>query len=129
MNERTENIGARRLYTILERVLEEVSFEAPDLAGKTVTVDAGFVHARLADVIAGRGPEPVHPVTGGHRAAVTSAMEKLIEKAGTLMEALPYIRAFWGKTLVIKYGGARDGVPAAGRGRSPATSSSSSTSA
>jgi acetylglutamate kinase len=33
-------------------------------------------------------------------------MEKLIEKAGTLMEALPYIRAFWGKTLVIKYGGA-----------------------
>src|SRR6185436_4308137 len=32
-------------------------------------------------------------------------MEKLIEKAGTLMDALPYIRAFWGKTLVIKYGG------------------------
>jgi acetylglutamate kinase len=36
---------------------------------------------------------------------VTSAMEKLIEKAGTLMDALPYIRAFWGKTFVIKYGG------------------------
>jgi len=36
---------------------------------------------------------------------VTTAMEKLIEKAGTLMDALPYIRAFWGKTLVIKYGG------------------------
>ena len=36
---------------------------------------------------------------------MTSAMEKLIEKAGTLMDALPYIRAFWGKTLVIKYGG------------------------
>ncbi len=51
VNERAENIGARRLYTILERVLEEVSFEAPDLAGKTVTVDAGFVHARLADVV------------------------------------------------------------------------------
>ena len=51
VNERAENIGARRLYTILERVLEEVSFQAPDLAGKTVTVDAGFVHARLADII------------------------------------------------------------------------------
>ena len=36
---------------------------------------------------------------------MTTAMEKLIEKAGTLMDALPYIRAFWGKTLVIKYGG------------------------
>ena len=51
VNERAENIGARRLYTILERVLEDVSFQAPDLAGKTVTVDAGFVHARLADII------------------------------------------------------------------------------
>jgi ATP-dependent HslUV protease ATP-binding subunit HslU len=51
VNERTENIGARRLYTILERVLEDVSFQAPDLATKTVTVDAGFVHARLADAI------------------------------------------------------------------------------
>jgi ATP-dependent HslUV protease ATP-binding subunit HslU len=51
VNERTENIGARRLYTILERVLEDVSFQAPDLAGKTVTVDAGFVHARLADAL------------------------------------------------------------------------------
>jgi ATP-dependent HslUV protease ATP-binding subunit HslU len=51
VNERAENIGARRLYTILERVLEEVSFQAPDLSGKTVTVDAGFVHGRLADAI------------------------------------------------------------------------------
>src|SRR5262249_37823305 len=51
VNERTENIGARRLYTILERVLEDVSFEAPDLTDKTVTGDGGFVHARLADAI------------------------------------------------------------------------------
>jgi ATP-dependent HslUV protease ATP-binding subunit HslU len=51
VNERAENIGARRLYTILERVLEEISFQAPDLSGKTVTIDAGFVHARLADAI------------------------------------------------------------------------------
>jgi ATP-dependent HslUV protease ATP-binding subunit HslU len=51
VNERAENIGARRLYTILERVLEDVSFHAPDLAGKSVTVDAGYVHARLAEVV------------------------------------------------------------------------------
>jgi ATP-dependent HslUV protease ATP-binding subunit HslU len=51
VNERTENIGARRLYTILERLLEEVSFRAPELAGATVTIDREYVHARLADVL------------------------------------------------------------------------------
>ena len=51
VNERAENIGARRLYTILERVLEDISFEAPDMPGKTLTIDAGYVHARLADVL------------------------------------------------------------------------------
>jgi ATP-dependent HslUV protease ATP-binding subunit HslU len=50
VNERAENIGARRLYTILERLLEEVSFQAPDMPGKTVVVDAGYVQSRLADV-------------------------------------------------------------------------------
>jgi acetylglutamate kinase len=42
---------------------------------------------------------------------VTDAMERLVEKAGILMEALPYIRAFWGKTLVVKYGGAAMEAP------------------
>jgi acetylglutamate kinase len=42
---------------------------------------------------------------------VTAPMERLIEKASTLMEALPYIRAFWGKTLVIKYGGSAMEAP------------------
>ena len=51
VNERTENIGARRLYTILERVLEDISFEAPEMPGKTLTIDAGYVHARLAEVL------------------------------------------------------------------------------
>jgi len=51
LNERAENIGARRLYTILERLLEEISFHAPDMPGKTVVIDAGYVHARLADVV------------------------------------------------------------------------------
>jgi len=51
VNERAENIGARRLYTILERLLEEISFHAPDMPGKSIAIDAGHVHARLADVV------------------------------------------------------------------------------
>ncbi|MBI2469428.1 MAG: ATP-dependent protease ATPase subunit HslU [Candidatus Rokubacteria bacterium] len=51
VNERAENIGARRLYTVLERMLEEISFHAPEMPGKAVTIDAGYVHARLADVV------------------------------------------------------------------------------
>ncbi len=51
VNQRAENIGARRLYTVLERVLEEISFHAPEMPGKTLTIDAGYVHARLADVV------------------------------------------------------------------------------
>jgi ATP-dependent HslUV protease ATP-binding subunit HslU len=50
VNTATENIGARRLYTIMERLLEEVSFGAPDLGGKEITVDAGYVHHRLGDI-------------------------------------------------------------------------------
>ncbi len=51
VNERTENIGARRLYTIMEKLLEEISFEAPNLSGKELSVDAGHVQTRLADVV------------------------------------------------------------------------------
>jgi ATP-dependent HslUV protease ATP-binding subunit HslU len=52
VNQRTENIGARRLYTIMERLLDDVSFDAPDLAGREVVVDAARVHARLDGVLA-----------------------------------------------------------------------------
>jgi ATP-dependent HslUV protease ATP-binding subunit HslU len=47
VNEKTENIGARRLYTVMEKLLEEVSFHATRHAGQTVRVDAAFVDARL----------------------------------------------------------------------------------
>ena len=47
VNERTENIGARRLSTVMERLLDEVSFEATRLGGQTVTIDAAYVDARL----------------------------------------------------------------------------------
>ena len=51
VNEQTENIGARRLHTILEKVLDELSFEAPDLKKKSVKVDAGYVNKQLADIV------------------------------------------------------------------------------
>ena len=50
VNESVENIGARRLYTVLERVFEDISFTAPDRAGDTVTVDAEFVEKHLGEL-------------------------------------------------------------------------------
>jgi ATP-dependent HslUV protease ATP-binding subunit HslU len=50
VNERTENIGARRLSTVMERLLDEVSFDAPNRSGQTVQLDAAAVDAKLADL-------------------------------------------------------------------------------
>ncbi len=47
VNERTENIGARRLHTMMERLLEEVSFMAPTYAGQIITVDVDYVNRHL----------------------------------------------------------------------------------
>ena len=51
VNERTENIGARRLHTVLEKLLDEISFEGPDLPDKTVTIDQAYVTRMLADIV------------------------------------------------------------------------------
>ena len=51
VNERTENIGARRLHTVMERLLDEISFEGPDLAEKSITIDAAYVRRMLADIV------------------------------------------------------------------------------
>jgi len=51
VNERTENIGARRLHTVLERLLDEISFDAPERPGAKVTIDAAYVRDRLADIV------------------------------------------------------------------------------
>ncbi len=51
VNEATENIGARRLHTIMERVLDEISFNAPDMEEKSVNVDAEYVTKMLADIV------------------------------------------------------------------------------
>jgi ATP-dependent HslUV protease ATP-binding subunit HslU len=51
VNERTENIGARRLHTVMEKLLDEISFEGPDLAGKDVVIDEAYVSRMLADIV------------------------------------------------------------------------------
>ena len=51
VNEKTENIGARRLHTVLERLLDEISFTAPEMPGKNVTIDAQYVRERLGPIL------------------------------------------------------------------------------
>jgi ATP-dependent HslUV protease ATP-binding subunit HslU len=51
VNDRTENIGARRLYTIMETLLDEISFNAPDMAGQEVVIDAQYVKDKLENII------------------------------------------------------------------------------
>ncbi len=51
VNEQTENIGARRLHTIMEKLLDEISFEGPDLKKKTVRIDAAYVQKQLAEIV------------------------------------------------------------------------------
>ena len=51
VNERTENIGARRLYTIMERLLEEISYTAPNQTGNTITIDAEYVNKQLSKLL------------------------------------------------------------------------------
>jgi ATP-dependent HslUV protease ATP-binding subunit HslU len=50
VNGRTDDIGARRLHTVMERLLDEVSFDAPDLGGKHIVIDEAFVRERLSEV-------------------------------------------------------------------------------
>jgi ATP-dependent HslUV protease ATP-binding subunit HslU len=50
VNSSIENIGARRLQTVMERVLDEISFSAPDRSGETVTIDAAYVQRNIGDL-------------------------------------------------------------------------------
>jgi ATP-dependent HslUV protease ATP-binding subunit HslU len=50
VNERTENIGARRLHTVMEKLLDNVSFDAPDLVEKHLTIDAAYVDRMLSEI-------------------------------------------------------------------------------
>ena len=51
VNERTENIGARRLHTIMEKLLDEISFEAPEMVEKEITIDGAYVEKMLVDIV------------------------------------------------------------------------------
>jgi len=51
VNENTENIGARRLHTIMERLLENISYTAPDESGKSFTVDAAYVDDNIGELV------------------------------------------------------------------------------
>jgi ATP-dependent HslUV protease ATP-binding subunit HslU len=51
INDRTENIGARRLHTVMERLLEEISFEAPDMGGARVPITSEYVRQKLDEVV------------------------------------------------------------------------------
>jgi ATP-dependent HslUV protease ATP-binding subunit HslU len=50
INSSVENIGARRLHTVLERVLDEISFSAPDKSGETIVIDRQFVESHIGDL-------------------------------------------------------------------------------
>jgi ATP-dependent HslUV protease ATP-binding subunit HslU len=51
VNESAENIGARRLHTIMERLLDDISFTAPDRSGESVTIDADYVNQCLGELV------------------------------------------------------------------------------
>ena len=54
VNESTENIGARRLHTIMERMLDDISFEAPDMKEEKIVIDANYVKEKIADIVKDR---------------------------------------------------------------------------
>ena len=51
VNDRSENIGARRLHTVMEKLLDEISFEGSEMEQKEITIDAAYVRRMLADVV------------------------------------------------------------------------------
>jgi len=51
VNERMENIGARRLHTVMEKLVDEISFDAPDMTEKTVTITKDYVAEKLDDIL------------------------------------------------------------------------------
>ena len=65
VNERTENIGARRLHTVMEKLLDEISFEGPDLVNKRVTIDDAYVDEDARRHRQERRPVAVHSVSHG----------------------------------------------------------------
>ncbi len=82
VNSSVENIGARRLQTVMERVLDEISFAAPDRSGEKVKIDAAYVRQAHRRPRQERGSEPVHSVA---ELLSATAPQPHIERAGTAM--------------------------------------------
>ena len=79
VNATVENIGARRLQTVMERVLDEISFAAPDRSGETVTIDAAYVRGAIERSREERGSEPVYSCNATcHSGALGGWSPKLI---------------------------------------------------
>ena len=51
VNERSENIGARRLHTVMEKLLDEISFDAPEMTGQRIVIDKAYVERMLGDIV------------------------------------------------------------------------------
>ena len=76
VNGAVENIGARRLQTVLEKVVEEISFTAGDRAGETVTIDGAYVRERVGDLAQERGSVAVHPLAAGEILVLRQAQDE-----------------------------------------------------
>ena len=69
VNDTTENIGARRLHTVMERLLDELSFEAPDRGEKSVTIDEAYVDRMLADIVRNEDLSALHSLADAVRSS------------------------------------------------------------
>ena len=67
VNESTENIGARRLHTVVERLLEQLSFDAPEMGGREVVIDAAYVREKLERCRQERRSVAIHSLSGSRR--------------------------------------------------------------
>ena len=72
VNEKTENIGARRLHTVMERLLETVSFDAADRSGTQLVIDRAYVESNLGELVARSGSVALHPLAATCRSPPTS---------------------------------------------------------
>ncbi len=67
VNTSVENIGARRLQTVMERVLDDISFTATDRSGETLTIDGDYVQKNIGDLAQQHRSQPLHSVGAGLR--------------------------------------------------------------
>ena len=86
VNHRTENIGARRLHTVLERLLDDLLYNAPDIGAQTIPITPAYVRERLAALVADEDLDALHPVSVEHERALGRlaglALALLLDRVG-----------------------------------------------